>query len=205
MRNLCIGMLALCWQVAHAEVALQILDQDQQPVSDAVVLVVSKQIATPQQNAIVDQIDSAFVPRVAVIQKGQSVAFPNSDDIRHHVYSFSEPKSFEIKLYKGSDIAPIEFDQAGLVILGCNIHDDMIGYIFVADNQFAVKSNENGWVTLPVDVGDEVTVWSERFVAGVEHMEKFTIGDGERQRVSLELYPVVEVSDHQDHDSVYDW
>lgn len=205
MRNLWIGVLALCWQAAHAEVALQILDQDQQPVADAVVLVASKSMATPTQNAIIDQMDSAFVPRVAVIQKGQSVRFPNSDDIRHHVYSFSEPKSFEIKLYKGSDIAPVEFDQPGLVILGCNIHDDMIGYILVADNQFAVKTNEKGWVTLPVEAGEEVTIWSERFVAGVEHRQSFTVGEATRQSVTLDLYPAIEMADHQGHDSIYDW
>ncbi|BFM47944.1 methylamine utilization protein [Marinomonas sp. THO17] len=205
MRNLWIGWLVLCCQAVHAEVALQILDQDQQPVADAVVLVASKQVDTPQQNAIIDQIDSAFVPRVAVIQKGQSIGFPNSDDIRHHVYSFSAPKSFEIKLYKGSDIAPIEFDKAGLVILGCNIHDDMIGYILVADNQFAVKSNKKGWVTLPVEAGDEITIWSDRFVAGLEHRQNFTVGSAKQQSVSLELYPALEMSDHQGHDSVYDW
>ncbi|AEF55078.1 methylamine utilization protein [Marinomonas posidonica] len=203
MRYLLVGLCSLWLQTASAEIAMQVLDQDQQPVTDAVVFVTDKAVSSPADSAVMDQIDESFVPRVLVVQKGQFVRFPNSDDIRHHVYSFSEPKSFEIKLYKGSDIAPIQFDKPGLVILGCNIHDDMIGYIFVADNEYAVKTNEQGWVTLPVEAGDSVSIWNERFVEGVDTIKRFDVGNDARQTVMLDLFPSIEVSDHSDHGS--DW
>ncbi|RBO83734.1 methylamine utilization protein [Marinomonas aquiplantarum] len=205
MRYLLVGLCGLWLQAASAEITMQLLDQDQQPVTDAVVFVTGKAATGPMDSAVMDQIDESFVPRVLVVQKGQFVRFPNSDDIRHHVYSFSEPKSFEIKLYKGSDIEPIQFDKPGLVILGCNIHDDMIGYIFVADNEYAVKTNDQGWVTLPVEAGDSVSIWNERFVEGVNTIKRFDVGREARQTVTLDLYPPIEESDHSDHDYDYDW
>src|ERR1700704_3875919 len=71
----------------------------------------------------VDQVDKQFVPYVKAIFVGSTVRFPNSDNIRHQVYSFSQPKKFELPLYSGTDAPPIIFDKPGVVVLGCNIHD----------------------------------------------------------------------------------
>ncbi|RBP78585.1 methylamine utilization protein [Marinomonas rhizomae] len=183
-------------QNAFAAMTLTLIDQDNEPVADAVILVSKAAMRTPDTVAVMDQIDESFVPRVLVVQKGQSVSFPNSDDIRHHVYSFSEPKAFEIKLYKGSDIPPVVFDKAGLVILGCNIHDDMIGYIMVADNAYAVKTGKDGKVSLPVKMGDSVSLWSERLVEGVSTMKQIDVTSDTAQTVQLELLPAIEATDH---------
>lgn len=181
---------------AWAEMTLTILDQDNLPVSDAVVLVSNNAVSTPTTVAVMDQVDESFVPRVLVVQKGQYVSFPNSDDIRHHVYSFSQPKTFEIKLYKGTEIAPILFDKPGLVVLGCNIHDDMIGYIIVADNAFALKTDKDGKVRIPAKSGDSVSLWSERFIEGVNAVKNIKITSNTEQAVSLELLPPIDTMDH---------
>ncbi|WP_409419645.1 methylamine utilization protein [Marinomonas sp. RS-M-Aa-14] len=199
MRYLIVLMFGCFLSSVWAEMTLSVVDQDNLPVSDAVVTVSKNVVGTPSMVAVMDQVDESFLPRVLVVQKGQYVNFPNSDDIRHHVYSFSEPKTFEIKLYKGTDVEPILFDTPGLVVLGCNIHDDMIGYIIVADNMLTLKTDKNGQVRLPVKQGDKVSVWSERLIDGVNALESIDITSDAEQTVVLELLPPIEVMDHSSH------
>jgi plastocyanin len=196
MRYLFVLLFIFSLPNAWAETTLTVLDQNNLPVSGAVVMVSNTSVSTPNAVAVMDQIDESFVPRVLVVQKGQYVSFPNSDDIRHHVYSFSQPKTFEIKLYKGTEVAPIQFDKPGLVVLGCNIHDDMIGYIIVADNVFALKTDQDGKVRIPAKSGDTVSLWSERFIEGVSAIKKIAITSNTEQSVSLELLPPIERMDH---------
>jgi hypothetical protein len=82
------------------------------------------------------------------VQVGTSIAFPNSDNIRHSVYSFSHPKTFTLKLYSGTPAAPVVFDQTGVVVLGCNIHDTMVGWILVVDTPYLAHSAADGTATL---------------------------------------------------------
>lgn len=92
----------------------------------------------------IEQADREFVPYVSVIQVGTAVTFPNRDPILHHVYSFSPAKPFEIKLYGGKSPTEVVFDRAGVVALGCNIHDWMIGYILVVPTAYFAKSEASG-------------------------------------------------------------
>jgi plastocyanin len=96
--------------------------------------------------AIMDQKNKTFVPHVLPVQVGTSVKFPNSDDIQHHVYSFSPAKKFELPLYKGTPANPIVFDTPGVVTLGCNIHDKMNAYIVVLDTPYFEKTEASGRV-----------------------------------------------------------
>jgi hypothetical protein len=89
-------------------------------------------------------VDREFVPRITVVYVGSTISFPNSDQIRHQVYSFSPPKKFESRLYAGSAAPPITFDKPGLVVLGCNIHDWMIAYVYVSDTPFFTKTTSTG-------------------------------------------------------------
>jgi len=136
------------WTARAAQLRVSVKDQHGRPVADAVVL------ATPDEpkNALhakppldtVDQVDKQFVPYVKPIFAGSRVRFPNSDHIRHQVYSFSPAKKFELPLYAGTDAPPIVFDKPGVVVLGCNIHDWMIGYIYVSDTPFFAKTGLDG-------------------------------------------------------------
>jgi len=136
-------------------IQIQFVDQDNQPVEFAVVAdtrvpvtPISTSKNASQDSAVMDQIDMQFSPMVIAIHKGEKVSFPNSDNIRHHVYSFSKAKRFETKLYANKPEAPVLFDEPGIVVLGCNIHDSMIGYIFVSAWQHFATSNKKGRVTL---------------------------------------------------------
>jgi plastocyanin len=114
--------------------------------------------------AVMDQQNHRFVPHVLVVQAGTEVTFPNSDTVSHHVYSFSPTKPFELPLYKGDVYPPVVFDRAGVVVVGCNIHDSMLGYIRVVNTPYFAVTNEHGVAVLEgVPSGDYVVeVWTPR-------------------------------------------
>ena len=149
--SLCCCMLPL--SLLASQVQIRILDQQGVPLSDAVA---ELQQAQPQANlstqavkpAEVAQKDLTFVPFVSAVQKGTQIEFPNQDKTRHHVYSFSPAKVFELKLYAGKPEAPVLFDKAGVVALGCNIHDYMQAFVYVGDSPYLAVSNNDGLVQL---------------------------------------------------------
>ncbi|HEY4028786.1 MAG TPA: methylamine utilization protein [Caulobacteraceae bacterium] len=109
----------------------------------------------------VTQADIRFNPLVIVVPVGSEVEFPNHDKVRHHVYSFSPAKRFELRLYGKDESRHITFDQPGVVSLGCNIHDQMMGFVFVTDTPWAVKTGPDGEAVLkgvPQGAGT-VIVW----------------------------------------------
>jgi plastocyanin len=114
--------------------------------------------------AVMDQKNLQFVPHLVVVQSGALVTFPNGDKVSHHVYSFSETKTFELSLYKGDVYPPVLFDRPGIVVLGCNIHDGMLGYIVVVDTPHFARTNEQGIALIDgVPDGDyAVTAWTPR-------------------------------------------
>jgi plastocyanin len=114
--------------------------------------------------ATMDQAHNAFVPHVLIVQAGTSVLFPNNDVVSHHVYSFSEAKTFEFGLYKGNAHPPLLFETPGLVVLGCNIHDSMLGYILVVDTPHYSLTGADGTLALDALPAGEYTlhVWTPR-------------------------------------------
>ena len=114
--------------------------------------------------ASIAQHDREFVPYLTVVQTGAAVSFPNQDPIRHHVYSFSKPKKFEIKLYAGDAPDPVIFDQPGVVTMGCNVHDWMLGFVFVVDTHWFGKTGADGLVRIDAvaDGEYEAHVWHPR-------------------------------------------
>jgi plastocyanin len=137
-----------------------------QPVSDAVVsfkpasgaATVPVKFNAPLK---VEQNDIHFDPFILIVPVNSEVAFPNKDKVRHHVYSFSPAKKFEIKLYGRDETRKITFDKTGVVALGCNIHDQMMGFIVVLDTPYAAKVGASGQVTLTniPPGGGTLTVW----------------------------------------------
>ena len=93
----------------------------------------AKAAAKPAQNVEIAQLNRQFAQAVTVVPVGTSVLFPNRDTVRHHLYSFSPVKKFEIKLYVGTPAAPVVFDAPGIAVLGCNIHDNMAAWVVVVE------------------------------------------------------------------------
>lgn len=167
-----------------------VVDQNGEPVADAVILADGPKPVAGTQPAIMDQVDKAFVPHVLTVPVGQPVEFPNSDDIRHHVYSFSEPKAFEIKLYKDKPGDPIIFDQPGIVVLGCNIHDSMVGYIVVSDTQYWAQTDSQGRAQLAINDASKIRIWHPRLSVNADQVEVVPLTSAQQeQRISLTLTP----------------
>lgn len=148
-------MIAACAVTAAAaagDVTIELRDAAGKPVPDAVIYALpSKGVAPPAAahvRALVDQVDKEFVPRVSIIQAGTEIHFPNSDNIRHSLYSFSPAKTFTTKLYSGREAAPVLFDKTGLVVLGCNIHDKMVAWVYVVDTPWFARSGADGTATI---------------------------------------------------------
>lgn len=148
-----------------AEARIQVLN-DQQEAMDNVVVIIEPEghalaAASAGMTAQVDQVDRQFVPHVQLVQAGTEVNFPNFDDIRHHVYSFSDAKRFELPLYKGTPSEPVLFDQSGIVTLACNIHDWMLGYLYVTDSPWYALTDPSGHaaITVPESSHYLVRVW----------------------------------------------
>jgi plastocyanin len=136
---------------AAADIAAVVRDQAGAPVVDAVVVAVRAGAPPPAVRPgreVVDQIDREFVPYVKAIVVGSQVFFPNKDNIRHHVYSFSPVKTFELPLYSGTPANPVVFDRPGVVTIGCNIHDWMIAHIYVSESPYFGTTRAPGTVTL---------------------------------------------------------
>jgi plastocyanin len=104
--------------------------------------------STPAARAVMDQRNLMFVPEVLLVRTGTAVDFPNSDQVRHMVYSFSGAKVFQLPLYAGRTQPPVTFDKPGLVTLGCNIHDNMLGFIYVIDSPWYGRTADNGTLLL---------------------------------------------------------
>jgi len=130
---------------AAATITVTLKDATGAALENAVVWAIPKTGPVPRPRpGAVEQKNKTFIPLVSVVQTGALVSFPNRDEIRHHVYSFSPAKRFEIKLYAGTPVDPIAFDKPGEVVLGCNIHDHMIGYVYVVDTPWFAKSDREG-------------------------------------------------------------
>ncbi len=130
------------------------------PVSHAVVYAQRRGTTFPlaKNQTVIDQRDKQFVPYVTAVQVGTSVIFPNSDNIRHHVYSFSAAKKFELPLYAGVPAKPVVFDKVGFVTLGCNIHDWMIAYVAVLPTPYFQVTGNEGRALLKDLPGGQYTV-----------------------------------------------
>ncbi|MFT6102760.1 MAG: plastocyanin [Granulosicoccus sp.] len=150
---------AIYASASHAA-SLRILEKNGEALENAVVLLPSIAAQTMPEPAIMDQIKQQYSPHVLAVTSGQEVSFPNRDNIRHHVYSFSKTKSFEIKLYSGTEASQILFDSPSIVVLACNVHDSMMGYILVSDGQWSVLSDANGITVQPALAEvTPVTIW----------------------------------------------
>ena len=150
MKRLCalgfVAVLGLFQDLDGASLDVTVKDSSGAPVSDAVVYAKRNgaPLAPAKKQAVIDQQNKQFVPYVTALQVGTAVVFPNKDNIRHHVYSFSPAKKFELPLYSGVPAEPVVFDKVGFVTLGCNIHDWMIAYVAVLPTPYFQITGKDG-------------------------------------------------------------
>jgi plastocyanin len=150
-----------CTGVKAASLTVMVKDANGTPLPDAVVYSKSSNATSHSaRQAVIDQRDKQFIPYVTAVQVGTSVMFPNKDNIRHHVYSLSPAKRFELPLYAGVPAEPVVFDKEGFVTLGCNIHDWMIAYVAVLATPNFQVTKADGRVVLKDLPPGEYTVFA---------------------------------------------
>jgi plastocyanin len=183
-RTIILLLLVMFGSLAMAgELRTSVNDHRGKPVSEAVVYarpVGQAAQVQPGPTVVIDQVDKEFVPALTVLAQGTAVSFPNNDNIRHHVYSFSKSNAFEIPLYADQSAPPVTFANPGVVALGCNVHDWMSAYVFVSDTPWFGVTDEAGAVTLSgLPAGDyEVEVWQAGLRGKPEqHRQLISIGD----------------------------
>jgi plastocyanin len=179
-----------------ADIAVSLKTSSGQPVRDAVVTFTpAGGAASPATDGRYEMVQQGiqFHPFVLIAPVGAEVRFPNHDKVRHHVYSFSPIKRFELKLYGRDETRSERFDKPGIVPLGCNIHDQMSAFIVVVDTPFAAKSDESGDVVIKgaPPGGGVLTVWHPylKSVGNAQHLTLAVPAQGLKQSLVLELRP----------------
>jgi len=186
-------LLAAAGALAQAApVDVRVTDGAGKPLAGAVVFLESREAreqVRPMSGAEIAQADRQFVPAVSVVTVGTAVNFPNRDTVRHHVYSFSPAKRFEIKLYVGTPAQPVVFDQAGIAVLGCNIHDQMAAWVVIVDTPWHGRSDADGRVLLPaVPPGAyRLRTWHAALPVGAVPADQALRVDAAGARVAVQL------------------
>jgi plastocyanin len=172
----------LCVPAVNASpVTVKVATSSGDPALDTLVIFDPLDSAPPNKpaKAVIDQVNKRFVPHVSVVRTGTAITFPNGDHIRHQVYSFSPAKTFSLKLYAGSPQVDVVFDKPGLVVLGCNIHDTMVGFVGVADSPYFGKVNGAEGITLDLPAGHyRLRIWHPNLSAVVQAPQELTVTEG---------------------------
>jgi plastocyanin len=158
--------------------------------ADAIVFIEKvgdNKFAPPAEHAIIDQLNLTYVPRVVAMQKGTTVDFPNSDAVRHNV--FSPPTSalqFNLGTYPTGVVKEVLFDVAGETALLCNVHAEMAGYAVTFDNPyFAITDKDGNYTIEGVPAGKyAVKTWHEKLK---DVSQEVTVEAGKAATANFEL------------------
>jgi plastocyanin len=202
------AVAAVSWQFVVAAQAtglgVTVFAPGGQPIEGAVVVLKSldrQRAPMAPVQTVMDQQHRAFVPGVLVVPVGSKVIFPNSDSVSHQVYSFSPAKKFQLALYKGKPYPPVQFDRAGVIALGCNIHDQMRGIIYVVDGQYFGRTSMEGLWSTDVTPGDyTIRVWHPLIKEAAQLQEqRVTVVTGETQTLRIQTGELVKSSSGTKH------
>ena len=143
--------------------------------------------APPTDHAVIDQLNLTYVPRVVAMQKGTTADFPNSDAVRHNV--FSPPTAalqFNLGTYPTGVVKEVLFDVTGETPLLCNVHAEMAGYAVAFENPYFALTDKSGNYTIEgVPPGKYVVkTWHEKLK---EVSQDVTVEAGKAATVNFDL------------------
>ena len=174
-RIICPALLCLALHSAHAEsLALQVVDASGAPAPGIAVYLeaVDRDLPAGSHQVAIEilQQNKGFVPYVSVVQAGSTVTFSNLDDITHHIYSVTGRERFSVTLKTGEITDGMTIEQAGLIAMGCNIHDWMSGYLLVVDTPYYATTDARGRALIEVELGGRyrVVTWHPQIEQGVQ-------------------------------------
>jgi plastocyanin len=196
MNSLLLSCLAaaVCGNAAAATVEVSVQGADGKPLPEAAVFLESpaaRALAKPAAGLEIEQAAKQFTHRVTVVPVGSEVAFPNRDKVRHHVYSFSPTKTFELKLYSGTPANPVLFDRTGIAVIGCNIHDNMTAWVVVVETPYYGLTDKPGKVRIDnVAPGTyKLRTWHPDMPTGAPALEQTLVVAAGGATASVQLTP----------------
>lgn len=160
-----LALFGLPASVMAATLQVVVVDAGGRPVQNAVISAnpLREPGGSPRfaSTKVMAQRNIQFTPGTLVVPVGSTVSFPNYDKVRHHVFSFSKAKRFELKLFGRDESRSVLLDKPGTVAVGCNIHDAMRGFIRVVDAPFAGTSDATGRLSIAGASSGryKITVW----------------------------------------------
>jgi plastocyanin len=193
MRLACAAACLWAMWAGAAAVPLEVQLQDGagRPLADAVVYLDSdaaRAAVRPAAGLEIEQRERQFHPAVMVVPVGSAVRFPNRDRVRHHVYSISPAKTFELKLFLGNEANPVLFDRAGVAVLGCNIHDEMIAWVVVVPTPWYGRSGDDGRVLIDAPPGTyRLLAWHPDLPVGAPALSQPLVLAAAGARLTLNL------------------
>jgi plastocyanin len=187
-----VGALLAAWGAQAATLVIAVQAPDGRALAGVVVMAhaLDPQAKKPAAiKAVMDQVNRAFDPDLLIIPVGSTVTFPNSDSVSHQIYSFSPTKRFQLPLYRGTPYPPVHFDQVGVVTLGCNIHDEMVGYLVVTDAPYYGRTDtKGGWVAELARGRYRITIWHPRLRDNEADLEReLTVGETDHAELTVRL------------------
>lgn len=191
------SFLLPCLSTQAATLSVNVQDNAGKALADTVIYLEtgSPVSAPPAAEISIEQQGKEFHPFVSVAPVGTVAHFPNKDGIGHHVYSFSPAKPFELPLSETESSMTVTFDQPGIVTIGCNIHDWMVGYINIVNTPYYGKTDAEGKVQIEnLPAGDyRVFAWhpGSRSGAAVEQALTIDATGNVQQQFRLDTKPEV--------------
>ena len=181
---LALALAGAATPLVAAPLSVRVVDSSGRPVRDAVVTLYSSsgaRAAHASGRYVIAQQNLQFHPFLTIVPVGADVSFPNLDSTKHHVYSFSAAKRFELKLFAKDQSRTVHFDKAGVVALGCNIHDQMSAFIVVTDSAWTARTNAQGVVLFgdAPNAPARLTVWHP-YLRAPGGMLQQSVGAGQR-------------------------
>lgn len=195
LRCAALAALLLSATAGAAGLSVQVQDGAGKALSDVIVYAEAdggQALPRPLRQGEVAQKGLTFLPLVSAVQTGASIAFPNNDRVRHHIYSFSPAKKFDQKLYAGGEVSVQTFEKAGTVVLGCNIHDKMLAYVKVVDTPYYARTEAAGAARLELPAGKYLLkAWHYNSIGGQPAEQALTVKGAEAAAAfRLALKPV---------------
>lgn len=107
-----------------------------------------KTFDAPSQHVTIDQRKMTFIPHLAVVLKGTTVEFLNSDNVGHNVYwpsvSGNKKLAHNMGTWPKGQNKPFQFNDLGTASLLCNVHPEMSGYVVIAPTPYYAVTNKEG-------------------------------------------------------------
>src|SRR5689334_9929375 len=196
LRNLlsALALAGVASPLAAVPLNVRVVDAAGHPVRDAVVTLYPAGTAARPAHAggrfVVAQQNLQFKPFLTVVPVGADVSFPNLDPTKHHVYSFSAAKKFELKLFAKDQSRTVHFDKPGVVALGCNIHDQMSAFIFVTDSAWTARTDARGIASFDApSTPVRMVLWHPYLRASGGQVEQMLAANQRNLNVAVRLRP----------------